>query len=156
MATAKTDMETPTQNSKKGLESSGRRFFLAKTETIVKFLALFVLLLPISRFLGFTSPRKVKLVKIDKVLKKDGFIIEPELILFDIDSKPVAVSRTCTHLGCQLNYHELEKMLICPCHKSRFGRDGKRLAGPARLDLPTYKVTTVGTTDVAGYIVAIS
>lgn len=149
-------METATRKTKNGLASVGRRAFLVKAETAVKFLAFFALLMPLARFVGFTPPRKPKFVKINKVLKENGFIIEPDFILFDTDDKPLAVSRTCTHLGCKLNYHELEGQLICPCHHSHFAKDGKRLAGPARRDLPTYTVKTVGATDVTGYIVTIS
>ena len=149
-------METVTQKTEKGLARPDRRAFLAKTETVVKFLAFFALLMPLVRFLGFSSPAKPKLVKVAKVLKEGGFIIEPDFILFDIDSQPLAVSRTCTHLGCKLNYHELEGLLICPCHRSRFGKDGKRLAGPARLDLPIFTVEKIGATDTTGYIVTIS
>ena len=148
-------METGTRKSENGLASIGRRAFLAKTETVVKFLAFFALLMPLARFLGFTPPKKPKFVKVNKVLKEGGFIIEPDFILFDTDAEPIAVSRTCTHLGCKLNYHELEGLLICPCHKSRFGKDGKRLDGPARLDLPTFMVEKTGATDVTGYIVTI-
>jgi Rieske Fe-S protein len=149
-------METVTQKTENGLVSPGRRAFLVKTETVVKFLAFFALLLPLARFLGFTPPVKPKFIKVNKVLKEGGFIIEPDFILFDIDNEPLAVSRTCTHLGCKLNYHELEGLLICPCHKSRFGKDGKRLAGPARLDLPIFTVEKIGATDITGYIVTIS
>jgi Rieske Fe-S protein len=149
-------METVTQKTENGLVSPDRRAFLAKTETVVKFLAFFALLLPLARFLGFTPPVKPKFIKVNKVLKEGGFIIEPDFILFDIDNEPLAVSRTCTHLGCKLNYHELEGLLICPCHKSRFGKDGKRLAGPARLDLPIFTVEKIGATDITGYIVTIS
>ncbi len=66
--------------------------------------------------------------------------MEPEFIIFDHESGPVAVSRKCTHLGCRLNFHEMENKLICPCHQSRFDKTGKRLAGPAELDLPVYDV----------------
>lgn len=149
-------METVTQKTENGLAHPGRRTFLAKTVIVGKVLALFALLLPVARFLAFTPPKKPKFFKVDKVLKAGGFIIEPDFILFDIDNEPLAVSRTCTHLGCKLNYHELEGALICPCHKSRFSKDGKRLAGPARLDLPILKVEKIGATEIAGYIVTIS
>ena len=149
-------METVTQKTEKGLVRPGRRTFLAKTAIVGKFLAALALLMPLVRFLDFTPPRKLKFIKVDKPLKAGGFIIEPDFILFDIDNEPLAVSRTCTHLGCTLNYHELEGALICPCHKSRFSKDGKRLAGPARLDLPTFMVEKIGATDITGYIVTIS
>ncbi|MEN8134179.1 MAG: Rieske 2Fe-2S domain-containing protein [Thermodesulfobacteriota bacterium] len=149
-------MKTVTQKAEKDLVRPGRRVFLANAELVVKFLAFFALLLPLARFLGFTPPAKPKFFEVNKVLKEGGFIIEADFILFDIANEPIAVSRTCTHLGCKLNYHELEGVLICPCHKSQFGKDGKRLAGPARLDLPIFTVEKIGGTDITGYIVAIS
>lgn len=133
-----------------------RRAFLAKINTVGKFVIFFALLTPISKFINFSSPRKPKLVRVNRALKEAGFIIEPDFILFDIDDEPVAVSRTCTHLGCKLNYHELEKMLICPCHQSRFSKMGKRLAGPAQLDLPIFSVEKTGADEVTGYIVAVT
>ncbi len=149
-------MDNDPQKNENGLARPDRRFFLLKAELFVKFLAFFALLMPLARFLGFSPPAKPEFIQVNKVLKKGGFIIEAEFILFDIDNEPIAVSRTCTHLGCKLNYHELEGLLICPCHKSRFSKDGKRLAGPARLDLPVFTVEMIGTTDISGYIVTIT
>jgi Rieske Fe-S protein len=36
----------------------------------------------------------------------------------------------CTHLGCQIRSAENNE-LVCPCHGSRFGMDGRNLMGPA-------------------------
>lgn len=41
----------------------------------------------------------------------------------------------CTHLGCALNYNSDEDTLECPCHGSRFTKDGKLINGPAQYDL---------------------
>ncbi|MDF1578078.1 MAG: Rieske 2Fe-2S domain-containing protein [Desulfurivibrionaceae bacterium] len=133
-----------------------RRAFLAWVRAAGKFAIFSVLLLPFAGFINFTPAKKPKFVKVNRPLKKGGFIIEAEFILFDTDTGPVAVSRTCTHLGCLLNYHELDKMLICPCHASRFSKQGKRLAGPAQLDLPTFPVEKTGADEVAGYVVAVT
>lgn len=117
-----------------------RRSFLASSWNWVKLWAAGVILLPVLRFTNYNVPSQPLIVIVNKTLKRDGFIIEPEFVIFDLESGPVAVSRKCTHLGCRLNFHELENILICPCHQSRFDKTGKRLAGPAERDLPLYNV----------------
>ena len=42
---------------------------------------------------------------------------------------------TCTHLGCKLNWNNLEETWDCPCHGSRFDKDGSQIYGPAMEDL---------------------
>lgn len=41
-----------------------------------------------------------------------------------------AISAVCTHLGC-IVAHQATGGFYCPCHGSRFGPDGKIVAGPA-------------------------
>ena len=40
----------------------------------------------------------------------------------------------CTHLGCALNYNEKEEAWECPCHGSRYDKNGMVLNGPATKD----------------------
>jgi len=129
------DSPQPPSKSKK------RRLFLLNTGKVIRTLAIGALLLPVIRFLDFRIPPRPRLVKVNKILKQGGFIIENDFIIFDTDSAPIAVSRKCTHLGCRLNYHEQEKLLICPCHQSRFTITGKRVAGPARINLKTFLIS---------------
>lgn len=49
----------------------------------------------------------------------------------DEDGTLVAVSPTCTHLGCQVNWNNAERSWDCPCHGSRFAPQGDVLQGPA-------------------------
>jgi nitrite reductase/ring-hydroxylating ferredoxin subunit len=41
-----------------------------------------------------------------------------------------AVSRTCTHMGCQLDFSRPDGALICPCHGAAFDLHGRLLHGP--------------------------
>jgi glycine/D-amino acid oxidase-like deaminating enzyme/nitrite reductase/ring-hydroxylating ferredoxin subunit len=49
----------------------------------------------------------------------------------DEDGTLYAVSPTCTHLGCQVNFNAAARTWDCPCHGSRFAPDGGVLHGPA-------------------------
>jgi menaquinol-cytochrome c reductase iron-sulfur subunit len=42
----------------------------------------------------------------------------------------VVFSRSCTDLGCPLDYDPGSACFFCPCHGGIFARDGARLAGP--------------------------
>ncbi len=48
-----------------------------------------------------------------------------------IDGRLCAVSAKCTHLGCTVTFNGGESTWDCPCHGSRFERDGSVLEGPA-------------------------
>lgn len=49
--------------------------------------------------------------------------------------KHYLIKPTCTHIGCSLNWNELEESYDCPCHGSRFTKEGFLIEGPARKDL---------------------
>ena len=43
--------------------------------------------------------------------------------------------RRCPHLGCALRWNRTERTWDCPCHGSRFAKDGTLLDGPANRPL---------------------
>jgi cytochrome b6-f complex iron-sulfur subunit len=43
----------------------------------------------------------------------------------------LALSAVCTHLGCITRWVEDDGLIECPCHGSKFGKDGSLRAGPA-------------------------
>lgn len=53
----------------------------------------------------------------------------------DEDGTVRAVSALCPHLGCLVQWNSAETSWDCPCHGSRFDRDGRVLQGPAVRDL---------------------
>lgn len=48
----------------------------------------------------------------------------------------MALVATCTHLGCEVNYHSDKKEWLCPCHGSVYDAEGRPLSGPAPKALP--------------------
>lgn len=50
-----------------------------------------------------------------------------------------SLSAICTHLGCMTAWKPELGMIACPCHGSRFSREGQKLAGPAPKPLPWLK-----------------
>jgi len=117
-----------------------RRSFLRRGLDLATLAFLGAGLYPVLSFVGFRLPRKPVRVVINKRIPVGGFWLEHNFVLFVREGRQWAVSRKCTHLGCRLNINESAGKLICPCHQSKFDFDGRRLAGPAKLDLPTYPV----------------
>ena len=42
-----------------------------------------------------------------------------------------AMWASCTHLGCEVSYDLEKDQWLCPCHGSRYSREGQPLQGPA-------------------------
>ena len=52
----------------------------------------------------------------------------------------LAISRTCTHLGCTVPWVEEEKRFACPCHASTFDITGNVINAPAPRALDLFPV----------------
>jgi cytochrome b6-f complex iron-sulfur subunit len=53
----------------------------------------------------------------------------------------LALSRTCTHLGCSVPWVEKEMKFACPCHGSAFDITGSVIEAPAPRALDIYPIT---------------
>lgn len=60
----------------------------------------------------------------------------------DAGGDVLAVSLTCTHLGCTVAWNDAERSWDCPCHGSRFSIEGEVLEGPAVAGLESYTLET--------------
>jgi menaquinol-cytochrome c reductase iron-sulfur subunit len=52
----------------------------------------------------------------------------------------IVYSRSCTDLGCPLNWDPGAEVFLCPCHGGIFAKDGERMVGPPKL--PMYRYAT--------------
>jgi cytochrome b6-f complex iron-sulfur subunit len=56
----------------------------------------------------------------------------------------IALSATCTHLRCILQWDKESGRLVCPCHAGAFDLNGNVVAGPPPRPLQSLKVDTRG------------
>lgn len=64
-------------------------------------------------------------------------ILKPQLFVNGFEAAFNLVTPTkkrCPHMGCALKWNETEHTWDCPCHGSRFEKDGKLIDNPAKKD----------------------
>ncbi len=73
---------------------------------------------------------------------EDGVLAVPtaRVYLTRVGGEVVAMSETCTHLGCRVPWCDSSSQFECPCHGSVFNRAGEYRAGPAPRGLDRYPV----------------
>lgn len=76
----------------------------------------------------------------DFPLNSVNFIEERKIFILHTERGFKALSAICTHLGCTVNRIEHEDNYFCPCHGSKFNRDGKTISGPAPKPLPLFEI----------------
>jgi len=52
----------------------------------------------------------------------------------------LAISATCTHLHCIVNWNAVIKEFECPCHGAKFNQSGEVVAGPPPRPLDLHKI----------------
>jgi nucleotide-binding universal stress UspA family protein len=53
----------------------------------------------------------------------------------DEDGSIVALSPRCAHMGCTVDWNGVERTWDCPCHGSRYTKEGDLIQGPAKTGL---------------------
>lgn len=132
-------MSSPAGHNKERNKLSRRTFF-RRLFSFSAAATTALLFYPLLKYTRFKVKPKPRYIAVKAPLPLSGYHSERDFILFGNESSAHAVSRTCTHLGCRIQYLEDKQYIECPCHQSRFSNEGKRLSGPAERDLPTYLV----------------
>ncbi|MCI5745101.1 MAG: FAD-dependent oxidoreductase [Erysipelotrichaceae bacterium] len=97
---------------------------------------------------GFTfamSSSRILADMIEGKLEENPYLLTPARSILHkklISSLAITISNLfslkvnrCTHMGCALKYNEIDDTFECPCHGSRYDKNGKLLNGPAQKDL---------------------
>ena len=75
----------------------------------------------------------------ENIFSPSRSILRKQLLVNGISATKNLLTPTaprCPHLGCALKWNPQEHSWDCPCHGSRFTKDGKLLDNPANGDLP--------------------
>jgi len=128
-----------------------RRDFLSKTLTLAPWAATAPLVWPTGRFLLFDEAGRGK-ITLPLAQIKEGItpVTRAALFIRKEGDAITVLDAHCTHMGCLLRFDREHQVFNCPCHKSRFSRDGKRLRGPAKRDMDTVSFTLSATALVIG------
>lgn len=101
----------------------------AIVETI-KYLSPNVLFEPPSSF-GIGTPDSYPANSVTYIADQQVYIVRTATGFF-------AQSAVCTHLGCITQWKPELDLIACPCHGSRFNKDGAVIHGPAPGPLPRF------------------
>lgn len=102
--------------------------------------------------LSFLNPPKqtevevnsVVVGKVDDIKPGDSKIIrfgnKPVIIIRTDDNNFRALSATCTHLDCTVQYKKDENIIWCACHNGKYDLYGKNVSGPPPRPLDKFNV----------------
>jgi glycine/D-amino acid oxidase-like deaminating enzyme/nitrite reductase/ring-hydroxylating ferredoxin subunit len=83
----------------------------------------------------FFADRVTRRRSVDDIPRGEGAVVGSGLgqraVYRQEDGTARALSARCTHLGCIVGWNRAEGTWDCPCHGSRFARDGQVIEGPA-------------------------
>ena len=142
---------TDSKQNKQLENSSSRRSFFNKLWILLGIVALAEI---IGLVLSFFKPQKqtISAADLEAIIiagQVDSFLpgtvtafVRGKFYLARLqDGGFLALSRTCTHLGCTVPWVARENKFICPCHSSQFDITGEVISPPAPRALDIYQVT---------------
>jgi Rieske Fe-S protein len=79
---------------------------------------------------GLRARHALRRIIVPPNLQRDVTFVDTVIVSREETGAVRILSGRCTHLGCQID-RVADGVLICPCHGSRFRRDGRVVSGPA-------------------------
>ena len=68
----------------------------------------------------------------------------PGLLLLTADGEYRAMSATCTHLSCTVQYRDDLREVWCACHNGKYDLNGRNISGPPPRPLEGFEVQVRG------------
>ena len=68
----------------------------------------------------------------------------PAILVLSADGSYHALSATCTHLGCTVQYRADLHEVWCACHNGLYALNGRNISGPPPRPLESYEVILKG------------
>ena len=68
----------------------------------------------------------------------------PGLLILTADREYRALSATCTHLDCTVQYRDDLRQIWCACHNGMYDLTGRNVSGPPPRPLESYEVHVQG------------
>jgi len=69
---------------------------------------------------------------------------KPGLLIRDVEGQFRAISATCTHLSCTVQYRSDVRQVWCACHNGYYDMTGRNISGPPPRPLEAYDVHVQG------------
>jgi Rieske Fe-S protein len=69
------------------------------------------------------------------------FGAKPAIVIREASGELKALSATCTHLSCTVQYRGDMSQIWCACHNGRYDLTGKNVAGPPPRPLEAFDVS---------------
>ncbi len=143
-------MSTPT-----GLEpAAGERRDFLKVALGAGFAAwLVAVLYPVLSYLKPPRQAEVEVTsvlagKASKIEKDSGMIVrfgsKPVILIRTAAGEFRALSATCTHLDCTVQYRKDLGVIWCACHNGKYDLTGRNISGPPPRPLDEYRVILQG------------
>jgi cytochrome b6-f complex iron-sulfur subunit len=146
-------MKPPAENNVGKPETSSRRSFLNYLLGTSIGATLVAVFYPIIKFV--VPPQIIEAAqssvvagKVSEMAVNSGKIFKfgnkPGILIRTASGELKALSATCTHLDCIVQYRSDQKQIWCACHNGQYNLNGKNIGGPPPRPLDEYLVKISG------------